>query len=97
MIFLSNPVDIPEKWRIVKELMTTIDTEISCKPMKTDIDTDAFYYVLERHCEKDGEDCVEHCVMAYEYDEKWRHCFDEDRMFANRADAEKKAMELNAK
>ena len=94
---MSNPVDIPEKWRIVKERMATIDTEISCKPMKTDIDTDTFYYVLERHCEKDGEDCVEHCVMAYEYDEKWRHCFDEDKMFTNRADAEKKAMELNAK
>ena len=92
MIFLSNPVDIPEKWRIVKEYRA-INTEFLSNTMKTD----TFYYVLERHCEKDGEDCVEHCVMAYEYDEKWRHCFDEDRMFANRADAEKKAMELNAK
>lgn len=81
MIFLSNQVDIPEKWRI------------HCNTMKTDI----FYYVLERHCEKDGEDFVEHYVMSYESDERWRHCFDEGRMFANRADAEKKAMELNAK
>ena len=59
--------------------------------------TDMFYYVLERHCEKDGEDFVEHCVMAYESDERWRHCFDEGRMFANKVDAEKKAMELNEK
>ena len=65
--------------------------------MKTNIETDTFYYVLERHCKKDGADCVEHYVMSYESDDKWRHCLDEDRMFANRVDAEKKAMELNGK
>jgi hypothetical protein len=65
--------------------------------MKTDIETDIFYYVLERHCEKDGADCVEHYVMPYAFDEKWRHCFDEGRMFATMQEANEFADKMNGR
>ena len=59
---------------------------------------ETFYYVLPcHHTNESGKDCVDYKVFAYYFDEKWHSCFDESMMFANRADAEKKAMELNAK
>ena len=59
---------------------------------------DTFYYILKRYwsCNENGKD-VEHLefnVFAYEFSRKWHHCFDENLMFLNRNDAEKKAREM---
>ena len=64
--------------------------------MKIDTATNTFYYVLDRHFEMNGEDCIEHYVMRYAFDKKWHNCFDEDRMFSTMHEAQALADRLNS-
>lgn len=61
-------------------------------------DGDTFYYVLKRYWSRNenGKDTehLEFNVFAYQFDNRWHHCFDESLMFSNKEDAEKKAIEM---
>lgn len=63
--------------------------------MKIDTAANTFHYVLERHFERNGANCIEYYVMPYCFDEKWHRCFDESRMFATRQEAQEMADKMN--